>query len=242
MIHSHINPYGSFRLDLKQHDEQVPERSRTNSATFNLNTSACSSGCSVLPAGTVDLTQNGLNNVLVTVQLTNDYSFRRAPDGNHHAFAFNSNGVSGVTATGISSGPTAQTFTFSGTGSYRDAGLGSFTYAFECSTCAVGATSTPTQNLTFGLMGTGLMVSSFVSNGTKFFGVDVVGLDQTAGVGLTGNIGATDPGNAGNITSAGTFFARSARNRVGWPCRCRSSSPDTINLMCRPIWRLCTKI
>jgi hypothetical protein len=164
-------------------------------SVFTLDNSACSTGCSSLPVGTVTLHQNGANSVVVTVQLTTDYSFRDAPDSNHHALAFDLSGVSGVTATGISSGPTAQTFTFSGLGSYKDAGLGAdFLYAFECPTCATGATSTPTQLLSFTLNGTGLQTSSFVSNGSNYFGVDVVGLTANAGIGNTGNVGANDPG------------------------------------------------
>ncbi|MBS1800886.1 MAG: PEP-CTERM sorting domain-containing protein [Acidobacteria bacterium] len=162
---------------------------------FSLNYSACSSGCSVLPAGTVELQQNGANSVNVSVSLASDYSFRQAPDNNHHSLVFDLSGVSGVSATNIASGPTSQTFSFLGLGSYKDAGLGSnFQYAFDCTTCAKGATGTPTQSLTFTLTGTGLTESSFVSNGSYYFGVDVVGLDSAAGIGLTGNIGATGPG------------------------------------------------
>jgi len=175
---------------------------------FSLDNSACSSGCSSLPAGTVTLHQNGANSVAVTVQLTTDYSFRNAPDNNHHAFVFDLSGVTGVTATGISSGPNAQTFTFSGLGSYKDAGLGAnFDYAFECSTCAVGATSTPTQLLSFTLNGLGLTTSSFASNGSNYFGVDVVGLNTTSGLGKTGNIGASQPGLTTAVTpEPGSLF------------------------------------
>jgi hypothetical protein len=149
----------------------------------------------VLPAGTVELQQNGTNNVTVTVTLASDYSFRSAPDNNHHAFVFDLSGVSGVSASNITSGPTSQTFDFLGLGSYKDAGLGNnFLYAFNCTTCATGTTGTPTQSLSFLLTGTGLTESSFVSNGSYFFGVDVVGLNALSGVGLTGNIGATGPG------------------------------------------------
>lgn len=161
---------------------------------FSLNNSACSSGCSVLPAGTVTLHQDGLNSVIVTVQLTTDYSFRNAPDTNHQGFAFNLFGVTGVTLASLSDGPTSQTFSLSGPGHYKDAGLGYFNYALNCTTCAKGATSTPTQKLTFDLTGKGLTTSSFISNELNYFGVDVVGLDKAAGIGLTGNIGAPGPG------------------------------------------------
>ena len=160
--------------------------------SFNIN--GCSSGCNVLPAGTVDLHQNGANDVLVTVQLTTDYSFRDAPDRNHHALVFDLSGVSGaVSATNITSGPTSRTFSFLGAGSYNDSPFGRFPYAFDCTTCGKGATGTPTQTLSFDLHGTGLLASSFVSNGQTYFAVDVVGLDAAAGFGLTGNIGDPAP-------------------------------------------------
>ncbi|WP_263368175.1 PEP-CTERM sorting domain-containing protein [Edaphobacter bradus] len=165
---------------------------------FELTHSTCSSGCNVLPAGTVDLSQVTTNEVEVTVTLTSDYSFRQAPDSNHWALVFDLSGVSGsVTASNITSGPTSQTFALQSPGSYTDAGLGSFTYAFKCTTCAKGATGTPTQTLSFLLTGTGLTEASFVSNGSYSFGVDVVGLDQAAGSG-TGNIGAPGPGTPGD--------------------------------------------
>lgn len=161
---------------------------------FSLNTSGCSSGCSVLPAGTVTLHQNGTDDVLVTVQLSSDYSFRHANDSNHHALTFDLSGVSGVGATNVASSPTAQTFSFLSAGPYSDSPFGTFQYAFNCITCSTGATVTPTRTLSFDLTGTGLLTSSFVSNGHAYFGVDVVGLDAAAGVGLTGNVAATDPG------------------------------------------------
>ncbi len=151
---------------------------------YSLDTSACSSGCLVLPAGTVDLKQNGKDDVLVTVTLTSDYSFRKAPDDNHHALAFDLSDVSGtVTAANISNA----LFTFSGAGSYKDAGLGSnFSYAFEDKIGNDGSV----QTFSFDLKAAGLTETSFVSNGSFFFGVDVKGLDVAAGVGKTGNIGA----------------------------------------------------
>ena len=156
---------------------------------FSLTTSGCSSGCNVLPAGTVTLHQNGTNDVFVTVQLGTDYSFRQANDSNHHGFVFDLSGVSGVSATNVSS-----PFAFQGFGSYNDSPFGTFQYDFECTTCGAGVPVTPTQTLTFDLIGLGLLESSFVSNGSGFFfAADVVGLDAAAGVGLTGNIGATDP-------------------------------------------------
>jgi hypothetical protein len=165
--------------------------------SYSLDYSACSSGCSVLPAGTVQLQQLGNNDAAVTITLDSDYSFRKAPDSNHHAFVFDlASGISGVSITNLTDGPKSQTFSFEGPGSYKDAGLGSnFDYALNCTSCSTGATTTPTQTLSFDLLATmgNLTTSSFISNGSYFFGVDVVGLDQAAGLGSTGNIGAPGP-------------------------------------------------
>lgn len=163
---------------------------------FSLNTEGCSSGCNVLPAGTVTLQQNGANDVTVTVLLDSAYSFR---DGNqtHWAFGFTlANGLPSATASNING--YGQTFSFLGAGTYNDPPLGSFKYAFDCTTCTSGGNAgTTTQKLSFDLVATGLTEASFISNGSYYFGVDVVGLTQAAGTGLTGNIGATGPGTPG---------------------------------------------
>src|SRR5262245_8374251 len=59
---------------------------------FTLDQNGCSSGCSVLPAGTVTITNNGANQVSVSVELVDDYSLRGANDSNHHALVFNISG------------------------------------------------------------------------------------------------------------------------------------------------------
>jgi hypothetical protein len=160
---------------------------------FNLTYNGCSSGCNVLPAGTVTLHQNGTNDVTVTVALDSNYSFRQANDTNHWSFVFDlANSISGVSASNING--YGQTFSFLGAGNYNDSPLGQFPYAFDCTSCTSGGSAgTTTQKLSFDLTAMGLTESSFVSNGSYFFGADVVGLTQAAGIGLTGNIGATGP-------------------------------------------------
>lgn len=148
--------------------------------------------CGTSAAGTVTLHQNGTNDVLVTVQLTNDYSFRSAPDANHHGFVFDLSGVTGtVGVSNLTDGPASQTFSFLGAGSYNDPPFGSFGYAIDCTTCSKGTPTTPTQMLSFDVTGGGLMESSFVSNGSAVFAVDVIGLSSKGG---TGNVGTLDPG------------------------------------------------
>lgn len=166
--------------------------------TFNLTNSGCSSGCGVLPAGTITISDvsGEPGEVLVQLQLVSDYSLRNANDSNHHTLAFNLSGVSGaaIEAGSLSSGAgtlpsnpsgSPQTFVLS-SGTFNDSPFGTFNTIVECNTCSGGVPSTPTQWLQFDLNGTGLSALSF-SN----VAVDVVGLDAAAGVGLTGNIGAS---------------------------------------------------
>jgi len=165
---------------------------------FNLTYNGCSSGCNVLPAGSVTLHQNGTNDVTVTVQLVSDYSFRQANDTNHWSFVFDlANGITGASASNING--YGQSFSFLGLGSYNDSPLGSFPYAFDCTSCSTGGSAgTTTQKLSFDLTAVGLTELSFISNGSYFFGADVVGITQAAGIGQTGNIGAT-----GTVTQTG---------------------------------------
>jgi hypothetical protein len=153
--------------------------------TYSLNTSAAFSN---LPAGTVTVTQIATGEVEVSVQLGSDFSFRNNPDPQHTSFVFDLSGVTGVTASNITSGPASQTFEYEGLGSYNETPYGTYTYALECTSCSKGAPTTPTQTLTFDLSATGLTVASFVSNGTSVFGADLVGLDAAAGG--SGNTGA----------------------------------------------------
>ncbi len=157
---------------------------------YSLAFSACSTGCNVLPAGTITLHDTGLTgDIMLTVQLGNDYSFRSAPDSNHWGLAFNLAGVTGVAISNVTTvGPA--TFALQSGGPFNDAGLGSFGYAVECTSCAPGVPATPIRFLSFDLTGTGLTLASFTASNSYFFGVDVVGTDAASGLGNTGNIGA----------------------------------------------------
>ena len=174
----------------------VTSSASADTITFSLATSGCSSGCNVLPAGTITVTDVAAGEVQIQLQLVSDYSLRDANDPNHHTLAFNLSGVTGasIEAGSLSSGAgtlpsnpsgSPQTFVLS-TGSVNDSPFGSFNTIVTCTTCSIGVPGTPTQWLQFDLLGTGLSTASF-SN----IAVDVVGLDQAAGVGQTGNIGAT---------------------------------------------------
>jgi hypothetical protein len=168
---------------------------------FTFNANSCSSGCSVSPAGTVTLHQVGTDEVQVTVQLNSDYSFRDAPGGSggsHQAFDFDLAATSGVTISNLTDGLTSQTFDYLGHGSYSEAGLATFDYGFQCTTCAPGATSTPTQMLQFDVNATGLTITNFLAEGVYYFGADLVQIGDpnkfSDNIGSTGNFGATYTG------------------------------------------------
>jgi PEP-CTERM motif len=159
--------------------------------TFSLNSSVAFGD---LPAGTVTITDAGAGAVSVFVLLDPDYSFRHASDSNHNSLTFELSGVSGVSVSSITDGPSSQTFAFNGPGAYKDNPYGTFNYDLTCTTCSNGVPTTPTQSLSFLLTGTGLSTSSFISNGSAFFAVDVVGINNTSGSGNSGAVGATgDP-------------------------------------------------
>ena len=134
---------------------------------YSLNSNGDCSGCS-LPAGTVNLHQNGSNDVKVTVSLGSAYTFA-STHNSHYALAFDLSGVSG--SVGVSH-LSSNDFSFDGFGSYKDSGLtnvpgaSKFQYAFDYD-------GNGTNTLSFDLLGTGLTESSFVSNGLYYFGVNV---------------------------------------------------------------------
>lgn len=185
----------------------APNAIKAATIVYTLNTSGCSSGCGVLPAGTVKLTDGIAGTVGVEVQLAADYSFRSAGRGdpNHAAFAFNST-VSSVTISNISSGDTqSQTFVDDGAIS-NDSPFGAFEYSLKCTSCSTGVPAAPTRYLSFAVTKTGLTTSSFAelsTNGSPnaYFAADVVGLTSLAVIGETGNIGATSPGVNQNTTT-----------------------------------------
>src|SRR5579872_2719875 len=106
---------------------------------FTFNLSGCSGGCTV-PAGTVLLTQDGLN-VDVNVNLNNPLAsgFIDSGNGNSHtSFVFDIAGVPKINITNLSAG-----FTFPAD-STVDSPFGTFDYGIDCSSsgtpkCGPGA-------------------------------------------------------------------------------------------------------
>ena len=164
--------------------------------TFNFET--CTTGCNVSPFGTVTLEQTVTDIVHVAVQLAADYSFRKSNDANHHSFVFNLSTGTATFSNLVTSDTVSQTFTTAGPGSVNMAGLGTFAYVVECTTCTSGSPVNPTRKLEFDLTASGLTVNSFVPTGIYHFAADIVGMTAAAGVDLTGNVATT----GGSLTTS----------------------------------------
>jgi hypothetical protein len=125
--------------------------------------------------------------VEVTVTLFNNNEFISA---GHPAFAFNLANAPTITSeTTLTSG-----FTFDGDapGSLHDDGLGTFEYGFDCMICSNGGSNPQPGPLVFDLMLSSVITpDSFVSDGTAFFGVDI----------LSGQTGQTGPVGANTLAS-----------------------------------------
>lgn len=137
------------------------------------------------PFGTVTLTQNGANEVDVSVALAAGFQFVKT-GGPHDAFAFNLD-TTGYTVSNIVSAVYAD----SKTGS--NPAFGSFTDALTCASCQNGGAGAFTSTLTFAVgKGTGILEKNFVANANGFtFSADVI--SRLVNPGTTGAVGAGAP-------------------------------------------------
>jgi hypothetical protein len=136
--------------------------------------------------GTVTLTQNGADEVDVSVNLAAGTDFV-STGGPHDAFVFNLN-VSGYTVAITS--PTGGIFSLAGTG-ISNTPYGSFTYGIDCPGCAPGGSNANPGPLDFKVTdASGISIGNFIANsGGYYFSADVIGPS-----GGTGNIaGAPGP-------------------------------------------------
>jgi hypothetical protein len=138
--------------------------------------------------GTVTLTQNGADEVDVSVVLSSGTDFV-STGGPHNAFVFNLDLTSGYTTTITS--PTGGVFTLSGANP-SNTPYGTFTNGIDCPGCGPGASNANPGPLDFKITDSnGISVNDFTDPGGYYFSADVIGPK-----GGTGNIAAntvTDP-------------------------------------------------
>ncbi len=152
--------------------------------------------------GTVTLTQNGSDEVDVSVVLAANTEF--VGTGNYFAIAFNVN-VSGISTvvTGSMVGLMRPL-----TPNASDPPHGSFGYGLECTGCGPGGSHANRGPLTFEMLdSSGISVSDFVANGTVpnyYFAADVIGP-----AGGTGSIASKGP--QPKCGYAGTCFHGTSR-------------------------------
>lgn len=132
-------------------------------------TGGCNPGAPGTSMGTVTYTQNGANDVLVTITLVNPLEF--VSTGLGGTIVFNLSGVSSVTATNFTNANFSLASSTPGT--YHFDGFGDFSFAILLNT-QNGAGGAQPGTLSFDLIGTGLTPASFINNASGWmFGVDV---------------------------------------------------------------------
>jgi len=133
--------------------------------------------------GTVTLTQNGANEVDVTVALAANTDFI-STSGSHNAFAFN---LDLETAIAIGIPPSLSNIFIASDDGASNTPYGNFGYVIDCPGCGPGSSNANPGPLTFSVVdSTGIKISDFVANaGGYYFSSDVIGP-----AGGTGNIAA----------------------------------------------------
>ena len=162
---------------------------------FSLTDDHCTGGClPPSPGGTITVTQNGTNDVLVVVNL--DPLLKFVNTGLDDTFDFNISGEPTISISFNTSG-----FALNGTGAAGDHhmdGLGHFDYSLDCTGCGSGGSGPLAGPLSFDVIATGLVVADFNSTGAHgsldAFGADLINTS-------TGNTGAVGSSGGGTISS-----------------------------------------
>lgn len=179
---------------------------------YNLTQDNCTGGCNPNPGssmGTIVLTQNGTNDVQVTVTLVDPLEFMSS--GLDATIAFNLTGLPTISTSGLN---TNFSLDSSSAGSYHMDGFGYFDYGIGLTTGTGASNAVDASPLTFDITcsSCGLTTGDFANLSTggsspAYFAVDVYNPSPTNG--NTGAIGAVDPGTtvvpeAGTLSLLGT--------------------------------------
>ena len=148
------------------------------------------------PFGTVTLTQNGANEVDVSVALPAGFQFVKT--GGHDAFTFNL-ATAGYSVSNIVSA------LYADIKPGANPAFGTFTDALICDSCQNGGAGAFTSTLTFAVgKGTGILESDFVANADGFtFSADVI--SRLVNAGTTGAVGAGSVPVAGVVPEPETY-------------------------------------
>jgi hypothetical protein len=189
----------------------------TQASSFSLN--VASSCCGAGPFGSVTLTQNGTNEVDVSVSLLNTAPYLFIDGGQAGAFAFNVDIANANLSITVSAASVAAGFasTVLGNGTFGEHmdGFGSFDYAIAGNSSHTHGGSTPIgQSLTFKVVDTAGSISpaDFQENSTggsfaSFFAADIINKATTgAGAGTTGIVGTNDVTTTGVVPEPATFL------------------------------------
>lgn len=148
-----------------------------------LNVSAC---CGSGPFGTVTLSQDGANTVLVTETLASGVGFVQTGAGD--ALAFSITGDPAIAITNLTAG-------FVQDSSPKSSPYGPFNYGISCGTaCGSGGSSPYFGTLSFDVNAAGLTPGSFTTTGGYMFASDII--DNNVDGKPTGNVagaGSTVP-------------------------------------------------
>jgi PEP-CTERM motif len=167
--------------------------------TFNFTSDHCTGGCGTPPFGTVTLTQNG-SDVVVVVDLNPGYQFIQTGSGDNQAFKFNATGVvlGDITVQQTLAGETL----VAATGAFNGDGTGNFVFGINCSTCGTGGSNAFDTNITFRVASATIADLTAGNNLNIIFVADV--LAPAAQGGRTGPIDVTGPG--GEIPEPATLL------------------------------------
>jgi hypothetical protein len=177
---------------------------RANSITYDLTQDNCTGGCNPGSGsmGTILLTDNGTNDVQVTITLVSPLDFMSS--GLDATIGFNLTGIgTGVSAVNFSN---SNFVLASGTAdSLHMDGFGDFDYGIDLTTGNGAVNAVDASPLTFDITcaSCGLSIGSFAELSTgpgsdpAYFAVDVY--NSSPSNGNTGAIGAVDPGTPGTV-------------------------------------------